>query len=137
MDLTVILGPMKSGKSLELVSLRAIGIGRTIQATLAPAAEATPMPVTPRRRRAIRFERGPNGTREVDVYDSEVLAPGRRVGGPAVIDASDTTIWIPPASVAEIDARGTLVLALGERDATRVEPASAASDELSGASGGA
>jgi N-methylhydantoinase A/oxoprolinase/acetone carboxylase beta subunit len=39
----------------------------------------------------------------VAVYDDELITPGTRVEGPAVIDANDTTIFVPAGAVASRD----------------------------------
>ena len=36
------------------------------------------------------------------------LRPGHALSGPALIDGSDTTIWIPAGAAATVDAHGTL-----------------------------
>ena len=45
-----------------------------------------------------------------DVHSGEELHPGHVVRGPAVIDATDTTIWVPDATTLEVSPHGTLVL---------------------------
>jgi N-methylhydantoinase A len=36
------------------------------------------------------------------------LRPGHTIAGPAIVDAADTTIWIPPGTTARMDAFRTL-----------------------------
>ncbi|HYC23494.1 MAG TPA: hydantoinase/oxoprolinase family protein [Candidatus Bathyarchaeia archaeon] len=109
-------GSIVLGAPIELVSLRAVGIGRTIQASLAVRSDAgktvasAPVPAA---RRAIRVERGPGGAREVEVYSADALGPGHRLTGPAVIDGMDTTVWVPERACVEVDVRGSLVVQLG------------------------
>ena len=46
----------------------------------------------------------------VPVYRVPQLLPGDRVAGPALLDDVDTTIWVPPVAVAQIDQhRNTIV----------------------------
>jgi N-methylhydantoinase A len=45
----------------------------------------------------------------IDVFDGTDLLPGDRVVGPALIDGADTTIWIPSAASAQVDANRTLI----------------------------
>jgi N-methylhydantoinase A len=40
---------------------------------------------------------------EVPVYDGARFTPGTRVEGPAIVDETDTTIYVPPGTVAERD----------------------------------
>jgi N-methylhydantoinase A len=47
---------------------------------------------------------------DVPVYRLPELGPTDRVIGPALLDDVDTTIWVPPGAVAEIDShRNTIV----------------------------
>jgi len=98
---------------VELVSIRAIGVGRTVQASIA---EATRPPVpsgtraTPVGTRPVRVAREPEGVMEVDIYDSAGLHPAHRLDGPALVDSSDTTLWIPDGCSAVIDKHGTLLM---------------------------
>lgn len=103
-----------AGMPIELTSLRAIGLGRTVKAALnrhisgkGPAAERS------ERWRMVRLDRHGEATK-VAVFDAQDLANGREIVGPALVDASDTTIWIPPNSKARLDERNTLVLEIGQ-----------------------
>jgi len=46
----------------------------------------------------------------VTVHAGGDLRPGHTVDGPAVVDGSDTTIWIPAGASAQVDAHGTLIV---------------------------
>jgi N-methylhydantoinase A len=101
------------GAPIELVALRAAGYGRTVQASLdatrdEPVPDGTPAPATGRR--TVRLGRGPDGGRDVDVYGGANLRPGHALRGPALVDGTDTTIWIPDGFRAELDPYGTLVM---------------------------
>jgi N-methylhydantoinase A len=109
-------GSIVLGAPIELVSLRAIGIGRTTQATLdgggrTPVPDGTP--AVPATTRPVRVDRGPDGWRDVDVYDSTGLQPGHAVSGPALVDGSDTTIWVPSGATGRIDTVGMFVMEVG------------------------
>jgi N-methylhydantoinase A len=95
---------------VELVSLRAIGRGRTIRAQLlradAPTGDmrtdgvhagstAARQPVPAGRRRIWVAEGADIRAREVDVISVRDLQPGHVIEGPALLDGTDTTIWIP------------------------------------------
>jgi len=46
----------------------------------------------------------------VAVYDRDKLSPGDYLPGPAIVEAKDTTIWIPPDHGAEIDGYENLLI---------------------------
>jgi N-methylhydantoinase A/oxoprolinase/acetone carboxylase beta subunit len=46
----------------------------------------------------------------VTVHTTASLGAGDRLDGPALVDAGDTTVWIPPGQVAQLDARGSLAI---------------------------
>ena len=115
-------GALVLGAPIELVAVRAIGVGRTEQARLAAAtagsvAHGTPAPVA--RTRKVRLERGEGGCRDIAVYDRENLFAGHHLAGPALVDAPDTTIWVPAGMRALIDPHGTLVM---ERETANALP---------------
>jgi N-methylhydantoinase A len=96
---------------VELVGIRAIGIGRMAgDGTAAPeAGECEPRNATPVGSRAVNLRRG-LGAEQVTVYDGAGLEPGDTFAGPALVDASDTTIWVPQAMTARMDAGRTLTI---------------------------
>jgi N-methylhydantoinase A len=98
---------------VELVGLRAIGIGRTIRATVGsavrPAVETGTL-ATPVGTRKVRLQRGADGMVEVDVYDGASLSPGHELKGAALVDSIDTTVWVPEGSSALIDEHGTFIM---------------------------
>jgi N-methylhydantoinase A/oxoprolinase/acetone carboxylase beta subunit len=48
------------------------------------------------------------------VHDGAALRPGHALAGPALVDGSDTTMWIPGGVSAQVDAHGTLIMELVE-----------------------
>jgi len=52
------------------------------------------------------------GGREVatDVYQRTNLPVGARIAGPAVIEAADSTVSLPPEAIASVDRLGNLVI---------------------------
>jgi N-methylhydantoinase A len=98
---------------VELVGLRAIGIGQTIRAGIGaaarPAVESGTL-ATPVGSRTVRLRRGADGMAEVDVYDGTQLSPGHEFKGPALGDSMDTTIWVPEGGSARIDEHGTFIM---------------------------
>lgn len=121
-------GSIVLGAAIELASLRAIGIGRTIQASLDASVreavpEGTPAPAVGTR--SVRLERGPDGLRDVDVYDGATIRSGHALRGPALVDGTDTTIWIPEGASVRADPQGTLLMQVPPDDqpgATEEQP---------------
>jgi N-methylhydantoinase A len=101
-----------AGAVVELVSLRAIGIGRTVKpdvtvAAVEPhAAASAPTPVATRSVRVARDD----ASLVVDVHSGVDLRPGATFAGPALVDGADTTVWVPPGSRARVDGRNNLVV---------------------------
>jgi N-methylhydantoinase A len=103
-------GAITLGVPVELVAVRAIGTGRTVQAQLTRHARVASGPPAPVGTRAVRVGRDPADRREVPVHDGHALLPGHRIQGPALVDGSDTTVWVPPAATARVDGVGTLAI---------------------------
>jgi N-methylhydantoinase A len=105
-------GSIVLGSPVELVSLRAVGTGATARAGLEPVPNGPgrALAATARSSRPVRLERGPDGVHDVAVHDSDGLGAGVVLRGPALVDAPDTTVWIPPAATAHVDGYGTLEL---------------------------
>jgi N-methylhydantoinase A len=113
-------GSIVLGAPIELVSLRAVGLGRTVQASLAGSGgyvgEARRVRARAISRRPIRVGRGRDGMCEVDVHLGAELVPGAFLDGPAVIDGRDTTIWVPRGASVEVDRHGTFVIRIGKTE---------------------
>ncbi len=98
---------------VEFVSLRAIGTGTTLKASIDAmdlAAVSRGTASQPVGQRVVWVDRGPDGGVEVDVHSGDHLHPGQTIRGPAVIDGTDTTIWVPEATTLDVSPHGTLVL---------------------------
>jgi N-methylhydantoinase A len=95
---------------VELVAIRAIGIGRmpTDEVTVVERAASASV-VRHIATRSIKLQRA-QSAEPVDVFDEAQLAAGHCVTGPALIDGSDTTIWIPPGMTARMGAHRTLAI---------------------------
>jgi N-methylhydantoinase A len=103
-------GALMGGAVVELVSLRAVGVGRTVKPASAAApvvaSRAPPDPVSARRVRVARA----GSPVAVDVYAGPALLPGQRVPGPALVDGVDNTVWVPPGAELRVDGRNNLVV---------------------------
>jgi N-methylhydantoinase A len=100
-----------SSALVELVAIRAIGIGRmaSAQSTSAQAVAHAPRAAQPVGTRLVGVERAQTSMC-VNTFDGASLAPGESLLGPALIDGSDTTIWIPRGMSARMDAHRTLAI---------------------------
>lgn len=105
-------GALVMGAPIEIASLRVIGLGRTVRPALrAAAVAAEPPPAAATAARAVLVEEaGAMQRREVPVFDRAALQPAQRFTGPALVDAVDTTLWIPPGFTARVDGHHTLLL---------------------------
>jgi N-methylhydantoinase A len=102
-------GALVSGAPVEIVAMRAIGTGRTVRARLdeRPVTANGAPPAAGTR----HIHQGPDDPLAVaTVVRGADLRPGHTLTGPAIVDAADTTIWIPPRATGRIDAFGTLDL---------------------------
>ena len=106
-------GSIMLGAPVELVTFRAVGIGRTVKAALAPGQRdemSDGRGAKANGSRPVVVERGEGGVVKVKSYQGPTLARGQLVKGPALIDESDTTIWVPKKAVAHVDQRGNYVV---------------------------
>jgi len=96
---------------VELVGIRAVGIGRMSVETddFTPEADVEAKQAAPVGTREVTLARG-GPPEAVDVFDGPGLAAGDCFAGPALVDASDTTIWIPRGMEARMDSRRTLIV---------------------------
>ena len=105
-------GSITLGTPAELVAVRALGIGSTIHGEFAPQlADTAPKgDVRSGRTRTVRFGSAEDASVDVDVYDDAQISVGHLLSGPALIDRSDTTIWVPEDVQASRDGNGSIVL---------------------------
>ncbi|MGD9765177.1 MAG: hydantoinase B/oxoprolinase family protein [Candidatus Binatia bacterium] len=101
--------------AVEVVNIRAIGIGRIDELTLAESDRAEGPPVPKLHRDVIFDVDGKPDRRPTPFYDRADLRYGHRLEGPAIVEQYDTTTVIPPGLTAEIDRYGNIVI-----DCTRV-----------------
>ncbi|HEY2300313.1 MAG TPA: hydantoinase/oxoprolinase family protein [Acidimicrobiales bacterium] len=104
-------GALMAGAVIELVGLRAIGVGRTVKAGLQEAVESIesgPL-VTAEGDRAVGVTRGAEPI-PVAVHHGPDLHPGHRLAGPALVDGVDTTVWVPAGAELRVDQHRSLIL---------------------------
>jgi N-methylhydantoinase A len=100
-------GATVSGAPVEIATLSAVGVGETIRAALAPAAVTVTGPAPAAGARTIHG--GPHHPpAQAVVVRGDAIQPGHTVTGPALIDASDTTVWIPAGASVTMDPYRTL-----------------------------
>jgi len=102
-------GALVSGAPVELVSLRAVGRGRTVRAELVHSSPNPAAKTQQKRQRQIWVGDGSQvQPMNVDVLSSIDLRPGDVIQGPALLDGADTTIWIPPRVTARLSEHRTI-----------------------------
>ena len=100
---------------VELVGIRAVGIGKMAQAeeAAAPAVAGETRDAEPVGTRQVSLKRGMK-PEPVSVYDEASLEPGECFTGPALVDSSDTTIWVPQGMTARVDGQRNLSVEAGK-----------------------
>ena len=98
------------GTGLELINIRVQSIGRVDKPALPGVEEGKPDAAHARKgtRRAFIPEQEDMG--EVVVYDGHALRAGNQISGPALIERTDTTIYVTESFEARVDGYGTCVL---------------------------
>jgi N-methylhydantoinase A len=86
--------------SVEIVNLRAEGIGRLDTPEMTDATEPNQVSSATARCRSVRF--GANGAVDARIVPRASLAFGARIEGPAVITQKDSTIVVAKGEVAEV-----------------------------------
>jgi N-methylhydantoinase A len=64
--------------------------------------------------RLVAFGPGKDERYQVPVYARETLASGARFAGPAIVEQSDSTLFVPPRRSVRADAYGNLLIEVGE-----------------------
>jgi N-methylhydantoinase A len=101
-------GYAKYNEMVELVNLRLRAVGHVTPPPLHRQALGGPDPAPAwLETRPVVFADGPCAT---PLYRAEMLQPGNRIEGPAVVVRSDTTILVCPGDLAAVDAYGNLII---------------------------
>jgi N-methylhydantoinase A len=104
-------GSIVLGAGMEFVTLRAIGLGRTVRASLdlldrSRVQDGTVAAAATHRR--VQSGRDIAEAGDIQCFDGSVFLPGHSFVGPALVDGADTTIWVPSGMRAHVDPRGAL-----------------------------
>ena len=95
---------------VEVVNYRLTARGRVFDTPLPPEAEPdNPIP-PPTEHREVWFSDA--GSMRSAVYLREILEPGHRIRGPAIVEQLDATTPVYPGDAARVDAAGNLVISL-------------------------
>jgi len=105
----------EEGTAVELINVRVRSTGRVDTPPLPRVGEAPPGSAPERKGARRAFVPEKQAFEEVPVFDGHTLRAGNRIPGPALIDRTDTTIFLSGAFSARVDAHGTCVLEGGER----------------------
>jgi N-methylhydantoinase A len=99
---------MARNAPIELSTLRVIGEGKSIRATLPQDLPPAPTPeLQPERHRLVWTTRSEQAA--VPVYDMEKIRLNHVIQGPALLDTVDTTLWVPAGAKVSLARGQTLV----------------------------
>jgi N-methylhydantoinase A len=105
-------GAVALGVIVEVMTLRALGRERP---TMGPAADARVRPPIagpapkPAGSRAVQRHRSESAL-SVPVHRRESLYPSDILGGPALVDCGDSTVWVNDGQIATVDESGSIIL---------------------------
>ncbi|MCP3993717.1 MAG: hydantoinase/oxoprolinase family protein [bacterium] len=100
----------EEGTGLELINVRVRSIGRTPRPTPARLKQGGPDPSAARKGERRVFVPERESFADVDVYDGHRLLHGNAVSGPALIEKTDTTIFVSADYAATVDEYGSVLL---------------------------
>ena len=103
---------MMRGAPIELVTLRAVGLGRTRAANHREAPSAEPNAAPPAHLR-VRVGRARTDELAVPAIASRGLEPDQVLRGPVIVDGGDTSVWLPPGSTARVGLDRALLIEVG------------------------
>ncbi len=112
-------GTAWKGVGVQLLNLTVTATGRRERHDLPTAAADPQIPDSIRRETRRVFLPSERRYRELPIYDDARFCVGTSVAGPAIIDAADTTIFVPPGTRARRDEFKNYVLSA----ASPVDPA--------------
>ena len=97
---------------IEFVSLHLVAVAEVGRLTPAP------LPVTGGRvedaRKEVRVvDYAASGVHDASIYDGELLGPGQRFAGPAIVETKGSTTVVHPGNTVDVDDYGNLVISIG------------------------
>lgn len=98
------------GTSVELVSIRVTASGETEKPALAPEPDAGADAKHALKNRRAIYLPSAKVFQDVNVYDGDRLRHGNALAGPAIIEAVNTTIFVPDDFHVVVDPYGTIVM---------------------------
>jgi N-methylhydantoinase A len=104
------------GTGLELINVRVRSLGRTAKPPLPRpgAGDADPSHALKQQRRAYLPETG--SFADMPVYDGHRLLSGNRIPGPALVERTDTTVFLSSTYTATVDECGSILIERQEGD---------------------
>ncbi len=108
-----VYGHADPGEAVEIVNLRARGIGRMARPEI-PRPEPAQAPLPPPLGKRLAFLDRASGWQEVPLWHRQSLAPGHRLEGPAIVMQRDSTTVLLPGQSLAVHASGALRISLGE-----------------------
>lgn len=109
-----VYGHADPSEAVEIVNLRARGIGRMARPKVPqPEPASAPLP-PPLGQRQVLLNRA-TGWQDCPFWQRQSLAPGHRLEGPAIIMQRDSTTVVLAGQSLSVDASGALRIAVGER----------------------
>ncbi|UOQ56451.1 hydantoinase/oxoprolinase family protein [Leucobacter allii] len=98
------------GEPIDITTARVGGAGSITRTDLRPAPPSTEAPRSHGSRSLVV---SPTQILDVPLFRRELLLPGQRIEGAAVIESNDTTFVVPGGSLTRVDGYGNLLLTLG------------------------
>jgi len=105
-----------AGTGLELINVRVRSVGHTERPTLPRLAEGGPDASGSLKGSRQAWVPDRECFEEVAVYDGHALLAGNEIAGPALIERTDTTLFVTASYDATVDPLGSIVLQARERD---------------------
>lgn len=96
-------GTAWKGVPASMINYSVTVVGRQPRPDLDSTASAPAKPEEIERERRTVFLPAERRHEEIPVYDDALFTAGTQIEGPAIIDAADTTIYVPPGTKAERD----------------------------------
>jgi N-methylhydantoinase A len=105
-------GALARKAPVELVTLRAVGLGPSLASPEAAGATSRSSGPPGTGSRSVRLDRNEQNGLDVQVWDLQTWPTGATVRGPLLLDGKDTTVWVPADASARRKADGTVLIEL-------------------------